>query len=798
MKQTLYKTGFHLLLIFLVLSSSLAFSQVGKNLKVSVKYLQDVEGYYAQFEVENTGDVAVKGLLIKGEFDVNSYEKPISRDGAASGGNGIQFYLDGRILWSLEEYTILPGEKMNKMASFEPKAGGTDFNIIVEIYQDGELIQDTEMCDNISADGYRYFNPMLHSDTVKAFVGRDLLIDVLKNDVLDAYNTCATDTLEEDVSIGLRPNILLNKYKEYIASPLADFTVDDGLVLMTPKSPSSGVLKYSLVKEFEEGDKKIAEQIKEIAYSIYPRLAITGGNEVEISRCESHAEFSLNQNLEGLIYHWQVKEGSVGTVLEGERSHKAKLAIGQYKLEVTDWNNDAYMFEVSVRQKNTLAYTVSDTLEISKYVSNTKPIDLEISSEDFSSLSWMPNEDLDLTDNMKPIPDAQDSKYYTFTVVDSEGCAFQDSIFVKVVDQDIVFSMPEEYIFGSCDDLSGRSIPSVVTGSGDLTYDWKKVGEASRNSERSISVEVGEYELTVTDQFGYSKSHTLHIKRDKAPKLNFGEDLLIRPNDLDTKIHFDLEYDVVELKDSQWNTTEGLILPDENIENTEILPDDFGKFEYILSLTDKYNCVVKDTVLVEFLDYKEPELTKDTVNVDANRPIEIQVLENDSPAEGGWDLSTFEILEEPSKADDFKYRTANSNVYVYYSSTPKYNGDDRLVYSICNNYGKCAESEVLIKVKGLTDKTTRMMEMSSTDSDKNRLMIKDLEAYPKNSLMVFDKRGSLVYQAAPYKNDFYGKPNVGTMHLGATGVLPEGTYYYIVDYGSTEKEMLKGFVYITE
>jgi gliding motility-associated-like protein len=74
--------------------------------------------------------------------------------------------------------------------------------------------------------------------------------------------------------------------------------------------------------------------------------------------------------------------------------------------------------------------------------------------------------------------------------------------------------------------------------------------------------------------------------------------------------------------------------------------------------------------------------------------------------------------------------------------------------------------------------------------------IKGLDAYPNNSLQVFNRWGNPVYSAKPYKNDWTGMPNVA----GKTGSdkLPVGTYYYILDLGDEklelDKRIYKGYV----
>ncbi len=63
----------------------------------------------------------------------------------------------------------------------------------------------------------------------------------------------------------------------------------------------------------------------------------------------------------------------------------------------------------------------------------------------------------------------------------------------------------------------------------------------------------------------------------------------------------------------------------------------------------------------------------------------------------------------------------------------------------------------------------------------NKLFIRGLENYPDNKFKVFNRYGSLVYEAAPYQNDWDGVPNVGHNITEGDGKVPDGTYFYILE-----------------
>jgi len=63
------------------------------------------------------------------------------------------------------------------------------------------------------------------------------------------------------------------------------------------------------------------------------------------------------------------------------------------------------------------------------------------------------------------------------------------------------------------------------------------------------------------------------------------------------------------------------------------------------------------------------------------------------------------------------------------------------------------------------------------------------DAYPNSEIIIFNRWGDIVYQAAPYENDWNGNNNTGNP-------IVEGTYYYVLRLDTREGEVIKGDVTI--
>jgi gliding motility-associated-like protein len=66
-------------------------------------------------------------------------------------------------------------------------------------------------------------------------------------------------------------------------------------------------------------------------------------------------------------------------------------------------------------------------------------------------------------------------------------------------------------------------------------------------------------------------------------------------------------------------------------------------------------------------------------------------------------------------------------------------------------------------------------------------VIKGIQGYPENQVNIFNRWGNLVYSANGYVNNWNGLSNDGN-------VLPDGTYFIVVDLNVEGKEVLNGYI----
>ena len=89
----------------------------------------------------------------------------------------------------------------------------------------------------------------------------------------------------------------------------------------------------------------------------------------------------------------------------------------------------------------------------------------------------------------------------------------------------------------------------------------------------------------------------------------------------------------------------------------------------------------------------------------------------------------------------------------------------------------------------------------STDegSQNNGFIIKNIDLYPDNNLKIFNRYGVLVYEKDGYTNtDPFKGISTGRATVNKDGKLPQGTYYYVLEYtdGQNQKQQKAGWLYI--
>jgi gliding motility-associated-like protein len=110
------------------------------------------------------------------------------------------------------------------------------------------------------------------------------------------------------------------------------------------------------------------------------------------------------------------------------------------------------------------------------------------------------------------------------------------------------------------------------------------------------------------------------------------------------------------------------------------------------------------------------------------------------------------------------------------------------------NNGVCGTTSDTVQVVIKDCITIRIPDAFSPNGDGTNdvVVIVNIENYPNNRFTVFNRWGNKVYEASPYKNQWDGTSQFGSM-FGEN--LPESTYYYVLELGEGF-DTHTGFIYL--
>jgi len=183
-----------------------------------------------------------------------------------------------------------------------------------------------------------------------------------------------------------------------------------------------------------------------------------------------------------------------------------------------------------------------------------------------------------------------------------------------------------------------------------------------------------------------------------------------------------------------------------------------------------------------------PIAADDRVETSRNTPVTIDVLANDTP-----NGATPTVVTAPLNGT----AVVNPDGTIEYTPRTGFKGVDTLVYELCNA-GGCATATVSIEV---THKLIAYNGVSINGSEKNNhFHIAGIEAYPDNTVRIYNRWGVKVFEVQSYDNvrNVFKGISEGRVTVEAADKLPQGTYYYVIEYvdENNQKQTMVGWLYL--
>ncbi|MFW5725601.1 MAG: gliding motility-associated C-terminal domain-containing protein, partial [Bacteroidota bacterium] len=297
---------------------------------------------------------------------------------------------------------------------------------------------------------------------------------------------------------------------------------------------------------------------------------------------------------------------------------------------------------------------------------------------------------------------------------------------------------------------SGSAQAMVEGGTPPYSILWATTPE--QTGEQAENLSAGEYQVTATDANGNSVSTTFTINQPAAP-LAFTSQTghLLCYQDNSGSINIQVSGGVAPYQ----------ILWDDDNETSDRY--NLAAGDYTVTITDNNGCTISETFTV-----LEPE------------PIHISNIQ----ITGVYYKATPEgsiLFTTAGGTPPYTYLWDNGSIESGLTQVPGGNYN----VEIMDAHG-CAFSHTFL-VPWVTDEEEQETEEVAVskafspngDNINDQWVIAGLENHPDHRVQVFNRYGTLVFEASPYDNSWDGVPNKGSFY-GSGGKLPSGTYYYII------------------
>jgi gliding motility-associated-like protein len=350
---------------------------------------------------------------------------------------------------------------------------------------------------------------------------------------------------------------------------------------------------------------------------------------------------------------------------------------------------------------------------------------------------------------------------YWYEVTDTNGCYTSDTVFIDQPDVLNVTSVKSLYtggynvsIYGTAD---GAITTTVTGGLTPYTFDWNSGAYTTQNL---VNVPAGIYTLTLLDS--NSCSFTL------TDTLTEPTELIATATSLESVICPDDTAGIV------LGAASGAVPPytySWDFGSTTDYNTGLSYGIYTVTVTDTNGAVATDTVLVDALDYDCDGI----YNID----------EGGTPGGGGGegDLDGDGIPNQEDEDSDGD-GLPDSEEFDY--------DNDGVGFDDCDGDG----------IPNFLDPDLCELLVSEAitpngDGDNDYWEIRGISVFEDNMVQIFNRYGEVVYKKENYQNEFNGRANTRTQMNGGDGLLPTGTYFYIVKVYETG-DSYTGYLYITK
>lgn len=353
---------------------------------------------------------------------------------------------------------------------------------------------------------------------------------------------------------------------------------------------------------------------------------------------------------------------------------------------------------------------------------------------------------------------------YTVLVTDTNGCTIEGSIEVVEPDPIVISADIED---ATCEAADGSISVSVTGGTADYDLEWN-TGETTLELD---NLESGSYTLDVNDENGCSETQTFEVDSFNPLVLDLASQNLLCNGDASGEISANLE-NATPTVNYSWSGPDGF-----ESENPVLIDLEAGT--YSLTVTDGNNCTISD----------EATLTQpDSLIIDdLFSPFPEPGIDHNISSQGGSNGSILSLIVSGGTGEVTAEWVGPNGFEA--TGTGGLNGLVAGTYTVTvTDENGCTISQSITLTEPYELELPNGVSPNG-DGFNDDLIVRGLERYPNNELIIFNRWGNIVYRETNYRNT---SPWAGLNNNGV--FLPDGTYFVLVQISGDESKELKGYL----
>ncbi|MFT4600657.1 MAG: gliding motility-associated-like protein [Arenicella sp.] len=364
---------------------------------------------------------------------------------------------------------------------------------------------------------------------------------------------------------------------------------------------------------------------------------------------------------------------------------------------------------------------------------------------------------------------------YIVTVSDGNSCDDTDDIVVIVNTNPTILASADQTI------CEGESADITANGTGITTYNWTddQANAFSGQNQTVSPTATTTYYIDGANANNCSAIDSLVINVNAIPQIDTSSIAMTEGNCVNGGGTI-TGLSVIGTPTFSYLWNDGL----NNVGNTssvgDLLPGD-----YTLTVTDGNGCENILVVTVDFSDLSSVAANNDSVSTFPNLIVTVDAYVNDT-----GDVATITIIEDPINGS----ATYLGGGEFQYTPDLGFIGLDSLEYEICDPVciTQCERATIYFTVDGEQEIIIPNGFTPNGDGFNDFFVIVNIEQYPENTIVIFNRWGDQVYEAAPYQSDWDGNSAGAKMKITGDQVV-DGTYFYVLDLGNGD-EPYNGFI----